>query len=78
MALTGYGELVEVDDKLGVEIHSYIVHNNVKYHFADSYTNIIYILPFIHFNASGAFIKFSIVFVIVRNQEGLLGVRHQI
>ncbi|EGD4407976.1 YscQ/HrcQ family type III secretion apparatus protein, partial [Escherichia coli] len=42
-ALTGYGELVEVDDKLGVEIHSWLSgHNNVKYHFADSYTNIIY------------------------------------
>ena len=30
-ALTGYGELVEVDDKLGVEIHSWLSgHNNVK------------------------------------------------
>ena len=30
-ALTGYGELVEVDDKLGVEIHSWLSgNNNVK------------------------------------------------
>ncbi|HDV1486618.1 TPA: FliM/FliN family flagellar motor switch protein, partial [Escherichia coli] len=27
-ALTGYGELVEVDDKLGVEIHSWLSRNN--------------------------------------------------
>lgn len=30
-ALTGYGELVEVDNKLGVEIHSWLSgNNNVK------------------------------------------------
>ncbi|TNS63232.1 FliM/FliN family flagellar motor switch protein, partial [Escherichia coli] len=30
-ALTGYGELVEVDDKFGVEIHSWLSgNNNVK------------------------------------------------
>ncbi|WP_170983270.1 FliM/FliN family flagellar motor switch protein, partial [Escherichia coli] len=42
-ALTGYGELVEVDDKLGVEIHSWLPgNNNVKEHFADTDIIIIY------------------------------------
>lgn len=43
--LIGYGEFVEVDDKLGVEIYFWLLgYNNVKQYFVDSYIIIIYII----------------------------------